>query len=291
MCSPDAGLAFLPHSDHPSRKDGTGNWGGPETLRLGPRGREHRRKLPSSPPRGPSFSQRGLWEGKRETEAQGCSCCHRGATEGSAAEDRRGARRRAQSEGAARRIHMRGPDIQGAGGKGLHSGLLTFKPQREAGWTAHSPPWLMLRRSPAAHYPPCPQRHQMPAILQFPMLPPSISLTKARVEGTVTAGEGLKGDPCSCPPPLFFLLSPDPFITEEPQFFNALGAGDSIPPLSSLVQAHSPEEVAGPWMGVARRSPRGPHGLHQALHLICYVSQTSQTHPLTLRPLGLAPVH
>ena len=27
MCSPDAGLAFLPHSDHPSRKDGTGNWG------------------------------------------------------------------------------------------------------------------------------------------------------------------------------------------------------------------------------------------------------------------------
>ena len=42
---------------------------------------------------------------------------------------------------------MRGPDIQGAGGKGLHSGLLTFKPQREAGWTAHSPPWLRLRRS------------------------------------------------------------------------------------------------------------------------------------------------
>lgn len=94
---------------------------------------------------------------------------------------------------------MRGPDIQGAGGKGLHSGLLTFKPQREAGWTARSPAWLRLRSSPAAHYPPCPQRHQMPASLRFPTPPPSTSLTAARVEGTVTTGEGLKGDPRSCP--------------------------------------------------------------------------------------------
>ena len=125
---------------------------------------------------------------------------------------------------------MRGPDIQGAGGKGLHSGLLTFKPQREAGWTARSPAWLRLRSSPAAHYPPCPQRHQMPASLRFPMPPPSTSLTAARVEGTVTTGEGLKGDSLSCPPLLFFLLSADPFITEEPQFFSAPGAGDSTPP-------------------------------------------------------------
>lgn len=77
---------------------------------------------------GDKASPRGAWgrEGGRQNP-QGCSCCHNGAIEGDVAEDCRGAGRRAQREGAARRIHTRGSDVQGAGRKGLQSGLLTFK--------------------------------------------------------------------------------------------------------------------------------------------------------------------
>ena len=78
-----------------------------------------------------------------------------------------------------------------------------------------------------------------------------------------------------------------PSSLKNPSSSMALGAGESIPPLSSLVQAHSPEELPGPWMGTDVRSPCGPHGLHQALHLICCVPPTR---PLTLGPVGLAPV-
>ena len=64
----------------------------------------------------------------------------------------------------------------------------------------------------------------------------------------MATGEGLKGDPRSGPPPLFFLLSPDPFITEEPQFFNGPGGWRQHSSLSSLVQAHSPSrDLAHGW--------------------------------------------
>lgn len=129
-------ISCLTHSILPEKTgEGTGSLaapalngkGRPETLRSGPRGREHRKRLPSSPPRGPGFSQGGRGREGGRQNPQACSCCHNGAIEGDVAEDCRGAGRRAQREGAARRIHMTGPDIQGAGRKGLQSGLLTFK--------------------------------------------------------------------------------------------------------------------------------------------------------------------
>ena len=82
MYSPEAGLASLTPSEHPPGKDGTGNWeGGPETLRSGPRGREHGKKLPSSPP-GDQASPGGLREGRRETHLQDCSCSTKGPLRG-----------------------------------------------------------------------------------------------------------------------------------------------------------------------------------------------------------------
>lgn len=74
-------LPCLPQSILPEKTgQGTGK-GGPETLRSGPRGREHGKKLPSSPP-GDQASPGGPAGGQEGDTPPGLQLLHKGAIEG-----------------------------------------------------------------------------------------------------------------------------------------------------------------------------------------------------------------